>query len=489
MIKLAAIAGSIGEQSYNRDLLEFISKHYSNLVDIELVSIDDLPVFNPDHDLSDSEEVQRVYQKLKGAQGIILATPEHNHTVPAALKNLVEWMSFNLHPFEGKPIWIVGASYHNQGSSRAQLHLKQILESPGVDALVMPGDEFLLSNAKEAFDDEGNLKDARTIGFLDKLVHKFLKYVKVIDLFDAPDPMTVEDEDLDSTGKVNTTIDGVDMNDDEWVEKAAAKVHAVDGSTYVKLDRGILTVDQLNYFLKTMPAELTFADDNNQFIYYNQSLPTSKMLAPRRPEQVGDPLSSVHPARAVEHVKQVIHALRTGESDLVGMPVPGNGPDKHIMHYYKAMHDENGRYRGINEWVLDIMPIIKYYLETTGQKLVADEGKKPVPPIFGLDLDASTGASAHGNADTKSAPKADASTGASEDAESSASQPATTNTSVDDEGGIEIGALLNSGSNVATEGVQPKEVTATPKQEAQPVSEPLKKNTPLPDASTGASQS
>ena len=481
MIKLVAIAGSIGEQSYNRELLQFISKHYSNLVNIELVSINDLPVFNPDKDVSDSEAVQSVYQKLKGAQGVILATPEHNHSVPAALKNLVEWMSFNLHPLEGKPVWIVGASYHNQGSSRAQLHLKQILEAPGVDALVMPGDEFLLSNAKEAFDDEGNLKDARTIGFLDKLIHKFLKYVKVIDLFDAPDPLTVDDEDLDATGKVNTTIDGVDMNDDQWVEKAATKVHAVDGSAYVKLDRGILTVDQLNYFLKTMPAELTFADDNNQFIYYNQNLPTRKMLAPRRPEQVGDPLSSVHPDIAVEHVKQVIHALRTGESDLVGMPVPGNGPDKHIMHYYKAMRDENGRYRGINEWVLDIMPIVKYYLETTGQKLVVNENQQPVPPIFGLDLDASTGASVH---ETVATPKADASTGASEDAAPAASTE--NETPVDDEGGIEIGALLNSGSNVATEGVQPKEVTANVAKDAKPSES---NNNPFTDASTGASES
>lgn len=38
---------------------------------------------------------------------------------------------------------IVGASYYDQGSSRAQLHLRQILDAPGVNAIVMPGNEFL----------------------------------------------------------------------------------------------------------------------------------------------------------------------------------------------------------------------------------------------------------------------------------------------------------------------------------------------------------
>lgn len=269
----------------------------------------------------------------------------------------------------------------------------------------MSGNEFLLRNAKEAFDAEGQLKDTGTVQFLEMFIQKFIKFVKVIDMLDAPGPKSYQDEDLESKGKVNTTIEGVDMHDEHWVEKAAQKVHAVDGSTYVKLDRGILTVDQLNYFLKTMPVELTYADDNNQFIYYNKNQPADKMLAPRNPGQAGDPLADVHPGRAFDRVKQVIHALRTGETDLVSMPVPGNGPDRHVMHYYKAMRDENGRYRGVNEWVTDIMPIIKYYLASTGQKLIKDPAAKPISPITGIDVMA--GASAN--------PEPDVTSGASEE--------------------------------------------------------------------------
>src|SRR5690625_6280265 len=73
----------------------------------------------------------------------------------------------------------------------------------------------------------------------------------------AEDVEDVSDlEDLYATGAIDTTIKDVDMLADDWVEQAAEKTEAVEGNTYVKLDRGILTVDQLNYFLNSMPLEL-----------------------------------------------------------------------------------------------------------------------------------------------------------------------------------------------------------------------------------------
>ncbi len=112
---------------------------------------------------------------------MILATPEHNHTIPATMKNLIEWFLFKLHPFDGKPIWMIRASYYNQGTSRAQLHLKQILEAPHVNGIVMPGNEFLLSSAKTAFNEAGDLRDAKMVAFLEQSLQKFLKFVRVIE--------------------------------------------------------------------------------------------------------------------------------------------------------------------------------------------------------------------------------------------------------------------------------------------------------------------
>ncbi|CAJ1181120.1 NAD(P)H-dependent oxidoreductase [Companilactobacillus paralimentarius] len=382
-MKLVGIAGSIADQSYNRTLLNFMSKHCEGVADIEVLDINQVPMFSQDDDQTNSSVIQKLSNKIKSADGVIIATPEHNHTVPAALKNVIEWLSYEIHPLDGKPVMIVGASYHTQGSSRAQLHLRQILEAPGVNAVVLPGNEFLLGNVKTAFDDNGDLKDQRTIDFLDTTLQKFIKFAKVINMIDADD---YEKEDLSATGKTDTTVEGVDMDDPDWLNKAAKKVNAVEGNTYVKLDSGLLTVNQLNYMLKTTPIELTYVDENNQFIYYNRFLPTEKMLAKRTPEQVGDSLTTVHPGkeRVIKHVKQVIHMLRSGKTDLVSMPVPGGDSDHHVMHYYKAMHDEEGNYKGVNEWAVDLKPIVNEYLKQTGQMLVPDPNAK---------VDATSGAS------------------------------------------------------------------------------------------------
>ena len=371
-MKLVGIAGSIADQSYNRTLLEFIAKHYQGLVDVDILNINDVPMFNRDYDETNSPVIQDLNKRILAADGVIIATPEHNHTVPAALKNVIEWLSYEIHPLDGKPVMIVGASYHTQGSSRAQLHLRQILEAPGVNAIVLPGHEFLLGNVKTAFDENGNLKDKRTADFLQTTLQNFIKFAKVINMIDKTS--NYEDEDLSAKTGTSTTVEGVDMNADDWLDQAAQKVNAVDGDTYVKLDSGLLTVNQLNYFLKTIPIELTYVDENNQFIYYNRFLPTEEMLAKRRPEQVGDALDTVHPKidRVITHVKQVIDTLRTGKSELVSMQVPGDESKEHVMHYYKAMHDEAGSYRGVNEWAIDIKPIVDEYLKATGQKLVKD---------------------------------------------------------------------------------------------------------------------
>ena len=89
---------------------------------------------------------------------------------------------------------------------------------------------------------------------------------------------------------IATTITEVDPDDPEWVEKVAAITGAVSGDTYVKLDHGILTVNQIDMFLKAMPFELTYADDNNQFLYYNNAhQDPDTMFAKRVPPQSGKP--------------------------------------------------------------------------------------------------------------------------------------------------------------------------------------------------------
>lgn len=211
-------------------------------------------------------------------------------------------------------------------------------------------------------------------------------------------------EDLFATKDIDTTITGLDKHSDNWVEQAAEKTAAVSGGTHVKLDCGVLTVDQINYFLNSMPFELTFADDNNQFLYYNNMMPAEEMLAGRKPSQVGNAIAYCHPERARKGAAAVANLLRTGKKEMYRLAVPGNGPDKCILHDYIAMHDEDGRYRGINEQIYDLMPAIKWYLKHTGQKLVDDPS---------VQADTVTGPSQHDSAPKKEAQETDATTSAS----------------------------------------------------------------------------
>lgn len=198
-MKFIGIVGTNAKTSYNRMLLQFMKEHFKKQAEIEIMELTEVPMFNESEDQTDSDVIQLFNSKIMEADGVIIATPEHNHSIPSALKSILEWLSFNLHPFDGKPVMIVGASYDVQGSSRAQLHLRQVLDAPGVNATVMPGSEFLLGRAHQAFDKDGNLKDERTIDFLESCFWRFLRFTKVANLLNVPEEVTFEAGDFTVT--------------------------------------------------------------------------------------------------------------------------------------------------------------------------------------------------------------------------------------------------------------------------------------------------
>lgn len=185
-----------------------------------------------------------------------------------------------------------------------------------------------------------------------------------------------EQEDLTASGEAakGTTISEVDMNNESWVEEAAEATDAVQGDTYVQLDHGVLTVDQIDNFLKAMPMELTYADDNNQFIYYNYMLEPEEMLGARKTGQVGNSLEDVHPSGTYENVSWVIAQLRSGEEDMVRMAVSSGTDEQFVVHDYYAIRDDEGNFMGINEAIHDIKPYVDFYLEETGAEITYPEG-------------------------------------------------------------------------------------------------------------------
>lgn len=110
-MKFIGIIGTNAKKSYNRQLLSFMREHFASKAEIEVLEIDQVPMFNETNDQTESEIIQIFNRKISEADGVIIATPEHNHTIPSALNRL----SFKVHPLTGKPVMIVGASYSEQG--------------------------------------------------------------------------------------------------------------------------------------------------------------------------------------------------------------------------------------------------------------------------------------------------------------------------------------------------------------------------------------
>lgn len=173
------LVGTNSEQSTNRTLLRFMQKHFSDKVRIDLVEIKDIPLFNKPADKQLPEIVTTIAEKIEAADGVIISTPEYDHAVPASLINALNWLSYGTFPFVDKPVMITGASYGTLGSSRAQAHLRQILDTPELKARIMPSSEFLLGHSLQAFDEEDNLLDPEQTKKLEELVEDFLTFVAI----------------------------------------------------------------------------------------------------------------------------------------------------------------------------------------------------------------------------------------------------------------------------------------------------------------------
>ncbi|NQI84361.1 NAD(P)H-dependent oxidoreductase [Streptococcus suis] len=196
-MKLLGLVGTNSARSTNRKLLQYIKQHFADKADIELVEIKDLPVFNKPANRELPESVKELVAKIESADGVIIGTPEYDHSIPAVLMNALAWVSYGVYPMLNKPVMITGDSYGTLGSSRAQLQLRQILNAPELKATVLP-DEFLLSHSMKAFDTNGELIDLEISQKLDAIFDDFRLFVKMTSkLSSAKELLQKEAENFD----------------------------------------------------------------------------------------------------------------------------------------------------------------------------------------------------------------------------------------------------------------------------------------------------
>lgn len=171
MTKIAVVVGSLSRQSINRNVADEIIKNAPADVEIIPIQIHDLPLYTQDLDAMEIPAYESVRTQLAQADAVLIVSPEHNRSIPAAVKNLLDIGS---RPY-GKSVWankkvaVVTASPGSYGGINAGLHLRQILQAVGSHVLSAP--EVYLSRATLEIDE-------RTAGFLAKFANTFFNWAK-----------------------------------------------------------------------------------------------------------------------------------------------------------------------------------------------------------------------------------------------------------------------------------------------------------------------
>ena len=169
-IKVLGFAGSLRQGSYNRAALRAAIELAPAGMTIETFDLAPIQLYNEDvKQRGFPPPEQEFREKIRGADALLIATPEYNRGVPGVLKNAIDWASRPPdQPFDGKPTAIFGASPGMIGTAVAQYELRRYL---GVlNALVMNQPSVMIGQAGQKFDEQGRLTDQATREFIGKLL-------------------------------------------------------------------------------------------------------------------------------------------------------------------------------------------------------------------------------------------------------------------------------------------------------------------------------
>lgn len=176
MKNVAVILGSIRQNSNSQAIAKALSELASPSLNLEVIPIGGLPLYNPDLDESDPAEWLEFRAKIKAADAVLFITPEHNRSIPAALKNALDIGSrpYGGSAWDGKPGAIISHSPGMTGGFGANHHLRQSLVFLNVKAIQQP--EMYLGSIGGSIA-EGNITNSGTREFLGNFLGVFESWI------------------------------------------------------------------------------------------------------------------------------------------------------------------------------------------------------------------------------------------------------------------------------------------------------------------------
>jgi chromate reductase, NAD(P)H dehydrogenase (quinone) len=182
-MKLLLFAASLRKDSLNRKLARLAAdavRAAGAQVDHADFHEFDMPIY--DGDLEKAEGLPpgaiAFRDRLTAADGLVLVTPEYNHSIPGTLKNAIDWLSrARPVPLKGRPALLLSASPGFAGGSRSTWALRVPLELLGT--FVYP-DHFALPRADQAFAADGAFQDPKNQVRLERLVTEYLAFAEAV---------------------------------------------------------------------------------------------------------------------------------------------------------------------------------------------------------------------------------------------------------------------------------------------------------------------
>jgi chromate reductase len=187
-LRIATVCGSLRRESYNRKLL-VLAEDALRVARVELDRLDlhdfVLPLYDGDIEKEKGlpPEAWTLKARIAAAQGIIIASPEYNSSIPGALKNMIDWTSRGgSNPWKGRVVGLMGASDGLWGTQRMMPHLRQSFQI--LSALVIP-QQINVREAAAVWDTQGHLLDDKLPARVEKFVEEFLRTVERMKLDSA----------------------------------------------------------------------------------------------------------------------------------------------------------------------------------------------------------------------------------------------------------------------------------------------------------------
>lgn len=174
-IRVAVIVGSLRKESINRRLANALKQVSPASLEFYDISLDDLPMYNSDLEPNRPEAVHNFVAQCARADAFLIVMPEHNRSLPAVLKNAIDWGSkpMDKNVWRDKPVAITGTTPGAIGTAVGQQHLRQIM---GILGSAVLGGEAYITLKPGLIDDTHAISDESTREFLANYMQRFAQF-------------------------------------------------------------------------------------------------------------------------------------------------------------------------------------------------------------------------------------------------------------------------------------------------------------------------